>query len=99
MVGVTYQSWVALAMVAAAIVYLLRLAVRRGRDGCDDGCCGASCSSASHVMDEPPSIAEPRSPEMKSFVPLENFTDMARREGERRRIEREDSADSKIIQP
>jgi hypothetical protein len=50
-------------------------------------------------MDEPPSIAKPRSSEVKSFVPLENFTDMARREGERRRIEREDSPDSKIVQP
>jgi hypothetical protein len=75
MIGMSGQSWAALAMVAVAAVYLARLAWRTLRGvSSGPGCCGSGCPSAHPDASE----AQPKG-ESGTFVPLENLADLARR--------------------
>jgi hypothetical protein len=80
MIGLSTQSWAAIAIVAMAAGYLGYLAwrtLRRGGQGA--GCCSTGCPSARQDTTEPPA-----SDRAQPFVPLDSLAELARRHKEER---------------
>lgn len=78
MIAIAGQTWLALAMIALAAIYLARCTWRalRGQSH-GPGCCSTGCTLAS------PDTAEPEPKKTRgNFVPLENLADLARRHKE-----------------
>jgi hypothetical protein len=78
MIGLSGQSWLALAMVIVAAIYLGRCAWRTLRGlNAGPGCCGGGCPSLGQDTSE--SQSRDAAASTGTFVPLENLADLARR--------------------